>query len=54
MAHNISRQILLVEDSPSDAHLAMRAFAQSTFAPTVNHAKDGSEALAMLRREGTF
>ncbi|MEO2015735.1 MAG: response regulator [Fuerstiella sp.] len=54
MIQNISRQILLVEDSPSDAHLAMRAFAQSTFASTVNHAKDGSEALAMLRREGTF
>lgn len=54
MIENISRQILLVEDSPSDAHLAMRAFSQSTFRSTVNHAKDGSEALAMLRREGEF
>ena len=51
--HN-SRQILLVEDSPSDAHLAMRAFSQSQFASTVKHAKDGSEALAMLRREGRY
>ncbi|MCP4174571.1 MAG: response regulator [Fuerstiella sp.] len=54
MIQNIARQILLVEDSPSDAHLAMRAFSQSTFASTVNHAKDGAEALAMLRQEGDF
>jgi chemotaxis family two-component system response regulator Rcp1 len=52
MIQNISRQILLVEDSPSDAHLAMRAFSKSTFPSTVNHAKDGADALAMLRREG--
>jgi two-component system, chemotaxis family, response regulator Rcp1 len=54
MIQNNSRQILLVEDSPSDAHLAMRAFSQSTVVSTVNHAKDGAEALAMLRREGDF
>ena len=54
MIQNNSRQILLVEDSPSDAHLALRAFSQCTIASTVNHAKDGAEALAMLRREGDF
>ena len=54
MIQKNSRQILLVEDSPTDAHLAMRAFSQSTYESTVSHAKDGSEALAMLRREGSF
>ena len=47
-------RILLVEDSPSDAELAMRAFANSSFRNNVSHAKDGVEALEMLRREGRF
>lgn len=47
-------RILLVEDSPSDAELAMRAFANSSFKNTVSHARDGVEALEMLRREGRF
>lgn len=46
------RQILLVEDSPSDAHLAQKALAESRFPSHVRHAKDGVEAMQMLRQEG--
>jgi len=49
-----SREILLIEDSPSDAHLALRALAESSFPANVHHAKDGVEAMAMLRREDPF
>ena len=47
-------EILLVEDSASDADLAIRALAESPFESNVSHAKDGVEALAMLRGEGDF
>lgn len=54
MVQNDQCEILLVEDSPSDAHLAQRALASSSIPCRVHHAKDGVEALAMLRREGTY
>lgn len=47
-------EILLIEDSPSDAHLAQRALANCSVPSNVHHAKDGVEALAMLRREGDY
>lgn len=50
----LPHQILLIEDSPSDAHLAQRALAESRFSSSVQHAKDGVEAMAILRREGPF
>ncbi len=54
MTPNAEFRILLVEDSPSDAELAKLAFANSSFKSHVSHARDGVEALAMLRREGEF
>ena len=51
MIQKHQHEILLVEDSPSDAMLAMRALLESSFNSRVNHAKDGVEALAMLRGE---
>ncbi len=53
MIQDRHHDILLVEDSPSDALLAMRALLESSFDSRVLHAKDGVEALAMLRREGS-
>lgn len=47
-------EILLIEDSPSDAHLAQRALANCSIQCNVSHAKDGVEALAMLRQEGDY
>lgn len=52
MQNTTNHAILLVEDSPSDAHLAQRAFAESRYASHVSHARDGVEAMEMLRREG--
>ena len=52
MLHKTHREILLVEDSPSDAHLAQRALAESSFRSNVSHARDGVEAMEMLRQEG--
>ena len=47
-------QILLVEDSLPDAHLAQRAFRESSFESVVVHAQDGEQALAMLQNEGDY
>lgn len=52
MIQNGKHEILLIEDSPSDAHLALRALAESSFESNVCHAQDGVEAMAMLRKEG--
>lgn len=54
MVENHSIEILLIEDSPSDAHLAQRALANCSINCNVSHAKDGVEALEMLRREGDY
>ena len=54
MVQNQPIEILLIEDSPSDAHLAQRALANCSIECNVRHAKDGVEALSMLRREGDF
>ena len=50
----LTYQILLVEDSAPDAHLARRAFQESSFESEINHAKDGDQAMAMLRQEGDY
>ncbi len=52
MIQNALPEILLVEDSPSDAHLTQRALLESSFQCNVFHAQDGIEAMAMLRQEG--
>ena len=44
--------ILLVEDNPGDARLAMEALKESKVSNTLHWAKDGEEAMAFLRREG--
>ena len=45
-------QILLVEDSVPDVELTMEALADAKVANQVTVARDGAEALAILRREG--
>jgi two-component system response regulator len=40
--------ILLIEDRPDDAELAIRAFAMGTLKPTIVVARDGVEALEYL------
>ena len=47
-------EILLVEDSPGDARLAMEALKDARILNTVHHVIDGVEALAFLRREAPF
>ena len=46
--------ILLVEDSETDAELTLEALQQGKLQNTVHHVKDGEEALRYLRREGEF
>jgi two-component system, chemotaxis family, response regulator Rcp1 len=45
-------QILLVEDSPSDAKLTMTALQQARVANEVIHVNDGVEAMEYVRRPG--
>ena len=47
-------RILLVEDSAAQAVLTRRALTDSSYNSEVTHARDGVEALAMLRREGKY
>jgi two-component system response regulator len=47
-------EILLVEDNPSDAVLAMHALEKSKMANRVHLAHDGEEALDFLFRRGSF
>ncbi|HET9370070.1 MAG TPA: response regulator [Vicinamibacterales bacterium] len=45
--------ILLVEDNPGDARLTREALAVSKVKNTLHHVRDGEEAMAFLRREGS-
>ena len=45
-------EILLVEDSPSDAALAKEALIEAKVHNNLHHVADGIEALEFLRREG--
>jgi CheY-like chemotaxis protein len=47
-------EVLLVEDNPHDAELALRALRQRQLAQIILHVQDGEEALDFLRREGRF
>lgn len=49
MVTNKSIRILLVEDDEVDAMAVMRGFKNSKIANTIVHARDGFEALAILR-----
>ena len=46
--------ILLVEDSETDAELTLQALKQGKLENTVQHVKDGVEALKFLRKEGEY
>lgn len=46
--------VLLAEDNPADARLAMVAFKEGPYPCAVHIARDGVEALEFLRREGRF
>lgn len=47
-------KILLVEDNPGDARLAVEALKDSKVHNSLYHAKDGVEAMAFLRREEPY
>jgi chemotaxis family two-component system response regulator Rcp1 len=47
-------EILLVEDNPADVRLTQEALKEGKVRNRLSVAKDGLEALAMLRREGNF
>jgi len=47
-------QILLVEDSPSDAKLTLAALKMAKVVNQVSHVEDGVEAMEFLRRQGKF
>lgn len=51
---NSLKRILLVEDSPSDAELALHALAEHNLDQEVLHLHDGAEALDYLFRRGEF
>ncbi len=47
-------EILLIEDSPSDAALTLEALQEGKIANNLNRAADGVEALEFLRQQGRF
>ncbi|MCS7466499.1 response regulator [Stieleria sp. ICT_E10.1] len=47
-------EVLLVEDSPSDAMLTIEALREGCVTERLHHVEDGVEALAYLRREGKY
>ena len=47
-------QVLLVEDDVADVALIENAFADHEIRTVLHHVPDGAEALAFLRREGTY
>jgi CheY-like chemotaxis protein len=51
---NLLKRILLVEDSPGDAELALHALAEHDLADEVLHLHDGAQALDYLFRRGEF
>jgi two-component system response regulator len=51
---NQLKRILLVEDSPRDAELALSALEAHQLANEVVHVRDGAEALDYLYRRGEF
>jgi chemotaxis family two-component system response regulator Rcp1 len=53
-SHTRPIEILLVEDNPGDVRLTIEAFKEGKVRNNLNVARDGVEALSMLRREGSF
>ena len=51
---NALKRILLVEDSPRDAELALDALEAHNLANEVVHVRDGADALDYLHRRGEF
>ncbi len=47
-------EVLLVEDSASDAEMTIRALKKNNLANRLLHVKDGAEALDFLFAEGTY
>jgi two-component system response regulator len=47
-------EILLAEDSPSDAEMTIRALKKSNLANRLLHVKDGAEALDFIFSEGKY
>jgi two-component system, chemotaxis family, response regulator Rcp1 len=47
-------QILLVEDSPTDAKLTVKALTLAKVANSVHHVEDGVAAMEFLKRQGAF
>jgi len=47
-------EILLVEDSPSDAEMTLRALRRNNLANKVHRVKDGAEALDFMFRTGAY
>jgi CheY-like chemotaxis protein len=47
-------RILLVEDSPSDAKLAVKALGLAKVSNNVDHVEDGVEAMEFLQRQGKY
>lgn len=54
MNHPFEVEILLVEDNPTDAELALRALNKHNLANRVVHVHDGEEALDFIFGRGTF
>ena len=50
----MTRQVLLVEDSPGDVRLTQEAFREARRSVQVHVASNGLEAMAFLRRDGTY
>jgi CheY-like chemotaxis protein len=48
------KRILLAEDNPNDVELALCALAEKNLAQDVAVVRDGEEALAYLRKQGTY
>jgi CheY-like chemotaxis protein len=49
---NSQKHILLVDDNPGDIHLTLEAFQETGMQADFSVARNGTEALAMLGREG--
>lgn len=47
-------EILLVEDSPGDARLAMEALKESKIRNNLYHVEDGARALGFLKKQGEY
>ena len=47
-------EILLVEDSPSDANLTIREFSKAKIANNLHWVEDGDTAMEYLRKQGEF